>query len=143
MSSGNGKPDFHLVRTSLAAAIDVAVERGRAVVDRVPVVVAALAILLTPVNLKIWLHFTKCRNFVIQQYYRFFFSAPLVNIQSQSYINHNNAVNKQNSFGRKKKTLKRDFDSFAALNAKRLLDDPAHLFLYKVWIMKWVIIKIP
>lgn len=52
MSSGNGKPDFHLIRTSLATAIDVAVERGRAVVDWVPVIVSALTVLLAPENFK-------------------------------------------------------------------------------------------
>ena len=48
MSSGDCKSDLHLVRAAGAAAVDVAVERGGAVVDRVPVVVAAFAVFLTP-----------------------------------------------------------------------------------------------
>ena len=47
MSSGDREPDFHLVGAAGAAAVDVAVEGGRAVVDRVPVVVAAFAVFLT------------------------------------------------------------------------------------------------
>ena len=48
MSSCDGKADLHLVRASLAAPVDVAVERSRAVVDGIPVVVAAFAVLLAP-----------------------------------------------------------------------------------------------
>ena len=48
MSSCDGKADLHLVRASLAAPVDVAVERSRAVVDGIPVVVAAFAVFLAP-----------------------------------------------------------------------------------------------
>ena len=46
VSSGDRETDFHLVGAAGATAVDVAVEGGRAVVDRVPVVVATFAVFL-------------------------------------------------------------------------------------------------
>ena len=46
VSSSDRETDFHLVGAAGATAVDVAVEGSRAVVDRVPIVVAAFAVFL-------------------------------------------------------------------------------------------------